>query len=458
MRLSRITVKSLFGVFNHDVPLNKDSGITIIIGENGLGKTRILEAVSALFDKRYDFFRALDFEEFSLVFDNGDIWKLTKNLKSENCVLFISRDSLLKPVQKPKLHKIYQENDNYRRAMRLSEREMMHRRMAEMEWELDFHDVSQNDLELYSKHLDLRKEYEYRKLVEKNFRRKLFLEQNSEPGIDFPKWFIDGIEHIKVKLIETQRIITAKEIGSDSYVNSLSRCSEELKKMISRAGNNSTLVASELDSSYPNRLVKKLRQGSLDSFDDLKKALVKLDNRRKLFSSAGLAVKISDSDLLKIDDKQKDLINVLKLYIDDSHKKLDPYEEISSKIILFKSIINKRFKHKKLEIKQGEGLVFRSTVVKNTDGSYETIPAAKLSSGEQNELILFFKLIFNSQKNDVILIDEPELSLHISWQNKFIKDLREVTSLNDVSIVIATHSPDIIDENWDLKVELLGIE
>jgi len=224
--------------------------------------------------------------------------------------------------------------------------------------------------------------------------------------------------------------------------------------MIDRASRKSSTVATELDSTYPNRLVKKLRQGSQNTFDELNKALAKLDDRRKQFSSSGLAVKVSDSDLLQINEKQENLVNVLKLYIDDSHKKLDPYEELSKKIKLLKGIVNKRFKHKTLEVERDKGLCFRSTIVKSTKGEFETIPHSKLSSGEQHELILFYKLIFNSQSNDLILIDEPELSLHISWQNKFIKDLKEVSSINDISIVIATHSPDIIDENWDLKVEL----
>lgn len=60
MKINRVKVKSLFGVFNHDIVLNEENGITIIIGENGLGKTMMLEAISSLFDKDYTFFRPLD--------------------------------------------------------------------------------------------------------------------------------------------------------------------------------------------------------------------------------------------------------------------------------------------------------------------------------------------------------------------------------------------------------------
>ncbi|TQP33959.1 AAA family ATPase [Vibrio cholerae] len=228
--------------------------------------------------------------------------------------------------------------------------------------------------------------------------------------------------------------------------------------MIDTATKESSLVSSSLDSTYPNRLVRKLRQGNVDSFEDLNIALAKLDERRKKFSDAGLSVKISDSDLLQIDENQRNLVNVLKLYIDDSHQKLDPYQDLLEKILLFKRIINKRFKHKTLQVSRDDGLYFQSTVISDAKNEYAIIPHTKLSSGEQHELILFYKLIFNAKPNELILIDEPELSLHISWQNKFINDLKDVTSINHIYIVIATHSPDIIDENWDLKVELKGIE
>ena len=288
------------------------------------------------------------------------------------------------------------------------------------------------------------------------YRHRIHLEM--EDDINPPKWFIEGRNKINVSLIETQRIMTVKEAGSDTYISSVQRCSEQLIKLIGNAVKQSVKVSTILDSSYPNRLIKKLRQGTKDTFEELNNALAKLDERRKLLSSTGLTVNLNDSDLLQINEKQKDLINLLKLYIDDSHKKLEPFEDLSEKIALFKSIINKRFKHKNIEIKQDKGLIFTSTVVRNSDGAFENIPHSKLSSGEQNELILFYELIFNAHKNDVVLIDEPELSLHISWQNKFIKDLQSINSMNGVTVIIATHSPDIRDENWDLKVELKGLE
>lgn len=78
----------------------------------------------------------------------------------------------------------------------------------------------------------------------------------------------------------------------------------------------------------------------------------------------------------------------------------------------------------------------------------------KLSSGEQEILVLFYKLIFESDVN-IILIDEPEISLHISWQKEILNDFKKIIELNrNIHVIIATHSPQILSDNWDLQVDL----
>jgi hypothetical protein len=44
--------------------------------------------------------------------------------------------------------------------------------------------------------------------------------------------------------------------------------------------------------------------------------------------------------------------------------------------------------------------------------------------------------------------------LHIGWQNEFLNDLMKVIELGDFDVLIATHSPDIIGDRWDLTVQL----
>ncbi len=103
-----------------------------------------------------------------------------------------------------------------------------------------------------------------------------------------------------------------------------------------------------------------------------------------------------------------------------------------------------------MSIHKSRGFVFTSQL------TGKDIPLSGLSSGEQHELVLFFQLLFDTEPNSLLLIDEPEISLHISWQNHFINDLKEVIILNNLSAIIATHSPDIINKNWKLTVQLKG--
>lgn len=63
-----------------------------------------------------------------------------------------------------------------------------------------------------------------------------------------------------------------------------------------------------------------------------------------------------------------------------------------------------------------------------------------LSSGEQQILILFSYIAFNSDDGRIFIIDEPELSLHIKWQEDFLDYLDKITP-KSTQLILATHSP-----------------
>ena len=68
--------------------------------------------------------------------------------------------------------------------------------------------------------------------------------------------------------------------------------------------------------------------------------------------------------------------------------------------------------------------------------------------------ILFYELIFETEKQLLLLIDEPEISLHIMWQKLFMEDLDRVVSLGNLKVIVATHAPQIINNRWDLQIDL----
>ena len=86
----------------------------------------------------------------------------------------------------------------------------------------------------------------------------------------------------------------------------------------------------------------------------------------------------------------------------------------------------------------------------------ERLDLGMLSAGEQHELVILYDLLFRTPNDSVILIDEPELSLHVAWQEQFLDDLEEMAQLSNFRAILATHSPEIIGDRWDLTVELHG--
>jgi len=68
----------------------------------------------------------------------------------------------------------------------------------------------------------------------------------------------------------------------------------------------------------------------------------------------------------------------------------------------------------------------------------------ELSTGEQTLLSKVLYLFLKEYKDKVILIDEPELSLHPKWQNQVLKIYENFAFKNNCQIIIATHSPHII--------------
>ncbi len=446
MKLSKIKVEKLFGVFDHEIKINNNIGITIIIGENGLGKTVILEMIEAFFKGNYLYFNSISFKKLIFEFTDKVLWTIEKDKSLENNNLeFLPRLTLTQTNK----------NNSTYKPLKL------------FQFDFDELEMFANRITRYSPHLRrigprtwLDRRTGDRLNIDNLIRRygndiaEGFFFSND----DKPKWFTDRFNSIKVNLIETQRLISVDNTEEKTHERTVNKYSHELSRLIKRYLTESTELSSKLDRTYPNRLIKRLKQKSNATNEDLNRELKNLEEKRKLLDAVGLIEIEKDSNLLEIENPEDVIIDVLMLYVEDSFEKIKIFDTISRKIEILLEIINKRFKHKKMFIDKKNGFLFKSTIIKNDDNTFQEIPVNKLSSGEQNELVLFYLLLFKTEKSSVILIDEPEVSLHISWQNSFIKDLKEITKLNNLDVVIATHSPDIIANNWDLRVELKGLE
>lgn len=77
-----------------------------------------------------------------------------------------------------------------------------------------------------------------------------------------------------------------------------------------------------------------------------------------------------------------------------------------------------------------------------------------LSSGEKQLLIILLTVLCQEEKQAVLLLDEPEISMHLRWQYELIDIIRHLNP--HCQVVIATHSPSIFNDGWRDKVFWVG--
>lgn len=142
-------------------------------------------------------------------------------------------------------------------------------------------------------------------------------------------------------------------------------------------------------------------------------------------------------------------LDVLSVYVADVEQKLAVFDEMAAKVELLTRIVNDLFLYKRMHIDSDAGFVFNSS-------TGHRIEPDNLSSGEQHQLVLLYELLFQSPEGSLVLIDEPEISLHAAWQERFLDDLTDMVALSKFDVLVATHSAEIIGNHWDLVVELRG--
>ena len=292
MRITHISVKGLFGIFNHDIPLNRDERITIIYGPNGFGKTFTLSLVNELFNPGYDDFYRTPFSELAVDLDDTS-------------------------------------------------------RLCLMKQERDDGDI------LTFKH------------TAPDGATDRFVCGQACKDHEEPVWFKKLRDGITMRFVHTDRLIRIQKGLLSNKIHAVEDCIDEFRDTVAAVP---------------------------ETFDAL------IDN-----------------------------------------------------IKLLERIINSRFNHKRFEIRKGDGFLF-------TTSGGKILPAENLSSGEQHVVMMLYELLFKVEPDSLILVDEPELSLHILWQQQFVRDLQDIIRLAGFDVLIATHSPQIIHDRWDLTVELKGPE
>lgn len=396
MKLIHLEINKLFGLLDYKIPLDNHE-ITMLTGPNGYGKTMILKIINGILANELNVLCKLKFDLIKIEFQGGSV-SITHDTKKDSLILnHLDNNSGITATEKLKLQK---------------------------------DESSMEDVFYISWHGREAKPKQKPQL-DKPLSSKVLSHITSKKDVSFI-----CADRLQVR-------------ADDETVIDL--CARKLKDLMESAQDDSAALSQRLDATFPIRLFERLEQQKRFSSGNIQARLNGIQDKRRHYMRYGLIQ--AENDLMPEKStslySSNEYLGVLDLYIEDALGKLSPFQILHQKIDLFESILQEKIlAFKKVMIDRDNGFYFESL-------NGDIIDRNMLSSGEQNQIVLLFNLIFDLISQKVILIDEPEISLHVAWQQTFLDSLKKIQKINEYEkVIIATHSPQVISKNWELTYDL----
>ncbi len=417
MRITKVSVKKLFGMFDHDIPLNQDSRITIIHGPNGIGKTVLLNMIHGLFHYDYELIRRTPFEQFCVEFENGESITVEKSEDDNNLLIQFcdDTDSIHPPFQPEAL----QPDD----LNEFVESVLPHLRRIEREGKSYWADKIVDEY-VSGGLVPLEGYYSTENIFSHYPQLHTYLYGET------PEWFMHTLKETRTKSIHTERL--RSEFFYDSPLHTL----------IDRYETDDIYMSNPPAVRLLSHIFELAVQDyfPLEEFEKLEKLNELAEAEAEIEIDSILDASMANTRL----SERREELELMRQEIENKYQDVNYFQEV----LLFQDIINERFLFKSLELGYGE---FKFTA---DDGS--DVPLSALSSGEQHLLVLYCELFdfWEIEPATLVMIDEPELSMNIVWQRRFLNDLQRIIKLRKFDVLIATHSPQIIHDKWDWMVAL----
>lgn len=394
MKISTFEVTGLFELYNHTLEFNIPKGkqindkasVIMMYGRNGIGKTTVLRMIEGLMTLDFDVFRSTKFVSACLTFSNGN--KITVEcIFNEN-----NKDSLLVRYKDMEVKL----NSKERGSAKNDEKEKQAFFVKQYNQDLDNFTFEFIDTE---------------RLIKRNIKEQMLIEENANKG-----------KAVQVKDQTTYLLDKVKRFVSDSQVNHsryFQKTGLELfDRILINLENHPKLNSKDLMNRI-NSITESEKKCQIDRLGLTKEKW----NKKKL------------AEIISTSKRNQNKLTIISSYIEVLESRNEEIKNVAERLLKFENLLNGFLLDKTIAINQ-EGFILKST---NGDILKENI----LSTGEYHLLYLTVLALCTKVKGTVIAIDEPEMSMHISWQNNLVNALIQISSKAAPQMIYATHSPDI---------------
>ncbi|HFK1403147.1 TPA: AAA family ATPase [Bacillus cereus] len=442
--LQHFEVYKLHGIENNNVSIRFNSDLTLLVGKNGAGKTTTLNILNILLSKQFENLFKYNFKSMVLTTAEGNLtvkqnennldlqWNPTnKKIRSSELQVY-RRTYSYGYGGKQEVSFEYDGNlDGFAESI-----ETMYfptyRRLETDIFNLLSNSISNNseDISNYSRRtvdevLNSLSNFSYETnnnivLGVSNKEISSMIKKKWEAVIKFEKEKLNSlVRNFMLSLLKTPSPKEELSIGDLHKTFNADEVKEKLKQFFTMIGyiDKNNLSAVELINEHVQRVEKAL------GIDD--------SNLEVLLNEESVDALVSH-----------DLIHRLLGMFEESHlvitEQKTPFRELVKDL--------KEFIDADITFNEEEGVLYFS---KNQN----ELNSEDLSAGEKQLVTLFVYTKLCNREKTILLIDEPELSLHISWQRKFLKHI--MNNNKNVQFIISSHSPFIVS-NYKDKVEALA--
>ncbi len=447
-RLKSVSVRGLFGYVDHRVELSVHSP-TVITGPNGTGKTHVLRLINATLNGDVLHLLEASFREIELVFADRVI-RVQRSALPESGVQHAAIGGQLDSAEQAllKLQVIKEGHEAVHVETNTLECERAREETRETPpW------IVQS---VSGRYIDTRTG----RPVPSAFAETNFSLQTQSGALResaLGRQFLDMLNETRAVFIDTKRLDSeVRGAGRPSRSRMADRATSEsearimgyirqIRNEIAGARNDSLDRSQFADLRFADRALQAAR--STIRVDDLKGQYSHVIDLYEEMARNGLAPDETPAPLpIKPNPTEK---RILALLLDAWSDRLEPLAPINRKLTDLRSVLDSKLagSGKRTSVRRGGRLGIESI-------AGHRVPVSQLSSGEQHLVAIFSQLLFATHTGSLVLIDEPEISMHMSWQHAFLEDVERVASVSDLQVILATHSTGIINGRWDLTREL----